>query len=140
MISIPDPVELSPGEVKSRTDNERTRILRHAYGFISRNNRAGGLAHVRAYIESSPDSAQDYRWFFAEMLKWESKDAALFFAQEYLTYLLDINAQIDAVKLIARCRLENARFLPLPSDRERALNIALQLQHEELAKYLSAAG
>ncbi len=136
MVSIPDSRELTPEEVETRTDAERTRTLSHAYGFISRNDRAGGLAHLQTYIDASPDPARDYRWFFNEMLNWEGKDDALFFAQRYLTYLLDVDAKTDALKLIARCRLENERFKPLPGDRERALQVALQLQHDELVKFL----
>jgi len=136
MVSIADPRELTPDEVETRSDAERTRTLSHAYGFISRNDRAGGLAHLQTYIDASPDPARDYRWFFDEMLNWEGKDDALFFAQRYLTYLLDVDARTDALKLIVRCRLENERFKPLPADRERALQVALQLQHDELVKFL----
>ena len=136
MVSIADAVELTPDEVGARTDAERTQVLGHAYGFISRNDRAGGLAHLQTYIDASPEPARDYRWFFDEMLNWEAKDDALFFAQRYLTYLLDVDAKTDALKLIARCRLENERFKPLPGDRERALQVALQLHHEELVKFL----
>lgn len=133
MVSFPD---ASPDEVEARTDVERTKALSHAYGFISRNDRAGGFAHLQTYIDASPYPAHDYRWFFDEMLNWEGKDDALFFAQRYLTYLLDVDAQTDALKLIARCRLENERFKPLPADRERALQVALRLQHDELVKFL----
>ena len=138
MISIPDPVEMTPDEVAALTDAERTRILSHAYGFISRNDREGGFAHIQTYIDASPNPASDYHWFLNEMFEWESTDDALFFAQRYLTYLLDLNAQIDAMKLIGRCRLENSSFRPLLEDRERVLDVARRLQHEELEKYLSS--
>ena len=70
------------------------------------------------------------------MLDWEPNDAALFFAQSYLSRLLDERLHVDAVKLIARCRLENPAFKPLTSDRERALEVATALGHDDLAAYL----
>jgi len=136
MVSIPDSVELTPDEVDLRSDAERARTLSHAYGLISRNDRAGGLAHLQTFIDAAADPACDYRWFFSEMLAWEKKDDALFFAQRYLTYLLDVEADTESLKLIARCRLENERFRPLPTDRERALQVAQRLRHNELVKVL----
>ncbi|NOX69424.1 MAG: hypothetical protein GXP15_09580 [Gammaproteobacteria bacterium] len=136
MVSIPDAAELTPDEVEDRTDAERARTLGHAYGFISRNDRVGGFAHLQTYIDASADPVRDYHWFFNEMLGWEKKDEALFFAQRYLTFLLDVDADTDVLKLIARCRLENERFKPLPADRDRALQVARRLQHDELVKVL----
>jgi hypothetical protein len=72
------------------------------------------------------------------MLSWESKDAALFFAQRYLGHLLDTNEDVAAMKLIARCRLENSLFRPLPKDRERALDLAKQLGHDDMVRFLTS--
>jgi len=138
MLSIPDAVELTPEAIAVRDDKERTVILGHAYGFFSRNDRTGGLAHLQVFIDASPDPEAEYRWFYDAMLEWESKDHALFFAQRYLTFLLDMNAQIDALKLIARCCLENSQFMPAAADRERALDVAQRLQHEDLVRHLSS--
>ena len=138
MISIPDPLELTVDEIATQIDAKRSATLSHAYSFISRGNRAGGLAHIQSYIDNSPDPASDYAWFFNEMQNWESKDEALFFAQRYLGFLLDSNERVSAMKLITRCRLENSLFRPLPEDRQRALDVATQLGHDEMVRFLES--
>ena len=89
-ISVDLPPAREPGAEKLDTDltRERTEVLNHAYGFVSRGNRQGGLQHIDAWISSEADTGGAYRWFFEQMLKWESTDAALFFAQTYLSWLL----------------------------------------------------
>jgi hypothetical protein len=139
MISIPEPLEPTVDEIETRAQQERATTLSHAYGFVSRNDRAGGFAHLQRYIDAAPDPKIEYDWFFSQMLNWEIRDHALFFAQRYLSYLLDAGHHIAAMKLIARCRLENARFRPLPEDLERALEAAKRLQNDELVQILSAA-
>jgi len=140
MISIPEPLELTVDEIESRTTQERANTLSHAYGFISRNDRAGGFKHLQTYIDVAPDAGIEYRWFLDQMFEWESKDHALFFAQRYLSFLLDTDQAVEAMKLIARCRLENARFRPLAEDRERALAVAQRMQNDEMVQALSDAG
>jgi putative membrane protein insertion efficiency factor len=130
-----DPV---PDELGARTERERSNTLDHAYAFISRDNRAGGLAHIESHIDNSPDPSLEYPWFFNAMLSWESKDAALFLAQRYLGYLLDSNEDVAAMKLIVRCRLENSLFKPQPKYRERALDIAHQLGHDDMIRFLTS--
>jgi hypothetical protein len=138
MLSIPDVVDLTTHELGARVEGERSSTLNHAYAFISRDNRAGGLAHIQAHIDNSADPSIEYPWFFNAMLSWESKDAALFFAQRYLSYLLDTNEDVVAMKLITRCRLENSLFKPLHKDRERALDIAKQLDHDDMIRFLTS--
>jgi len=140
MISIPDSLELTADEIESRTTQERASTLSHAYGFISRNDRAGGFAHLQTYIDVAPDAAIEYRWFIDQMLGWETKDHALFFAQHYLKFLLDNDQSVEAMKLIARCRLENPRFRPLAEDRQRALAVARRMQNDAMVEALSDAG
>ena len=72
------------------------------------------------------------------MQNWESKDEALFFAQTYLGFLLDANEKVSAMKLIARCRLKNSLFRPLPEDRRRALDVATQLGHDDMVRFLKS--
>jgi hypothetical protein len=116
--------------------SERAAVLNHAYGLVSRGNRAGGLGHVRDWIDRDPDPDAAWRWFFEQMLRWEVTDAALQFGQQYLGLLLRSGDQVAAVKLIARCRLENEAFRPLPDDRELARQAAEHCGNEELARTL----
>jgi hypothetical protein len=135
-VDIPPPMEADAEQLDADLTRERTQVLNHAYGFVSRGNRQGGLQHIQDWIGKEVDVAAAYRWFFEQMLKWESKDAALFFAQKYLSMLLAEQRDIDALKLISRCRLEDARFKPLPEDRHEAFAAAERQHHDELCEYL----
>jgi len=68
--------------------------------------------------------------------EWESTDAALFLAQMYLTRLLLAQRDVEALKLMSRCLLENKRFKPLAKDRGAALAAAERQGNEDLIKYL----
>lgn len=116
----------------------RRRVLNHAYGFFSRDNRAGALAHVRSALRDETDVDSAYYWYFSEMLKWESKDAALMLAQTRLTGLLAEERGVEAVKLISRCLLENPRFRPLPGDLDAALQMAARLDRDDLVRILKS--
>ena len=137
-VDMPPPLEADAEEMKAELTRERTKVLNHAYGFVSRGNRQGGLQHIEEWIEKEVDVAATYRWFFEQMLKWESKEAALFFAQKYLSRLLGDQRDVEALKLISRCRLEDARFRPLPEDRHEALAAAERQGNDELRKYLKS--
>ena len=136
-IGIPAPVERDDVEQAADLERQRTQVLNHAYGFASRDNRGGGLAHVYDWLERDPDPARAWRWFFEQMLKWENKDPAMVFAQQYLSELLHSELQIEAVKLMMRCRLVNPAFAPFPADRDLARQAALNCHNEELANSLS---
>ena len=69
---------------------------------------------------------------FHEMLKWESKDPALFFAQEYLGRLLEWQMDNEALKLIARCLHENAGWRPLPENRDDVNELAARHGRDDL--------
>ncbi len=137
------PVELPPQrqpdarQLDAARTRERTNVLNHAYGFVSRGNRQGGLQHLYRWLDHEANADEAYRWFFAEMLKWESKEAALLLAQKYLNWLLSQSRDTDALKLISRCVLENARFKPLPEDRDAALAAAERLGNDDLIEYLN---
>ena len=113
-------------------------VLNHAYGFFSRDNRAGALAHIRSALRDETDVDAAYYWYFSEMLRWESKDAALMLAQERLTELLRGERGVEAVKLISRCLLENPRFRPLPGDLDSALQVAARLDRDDLVRTLES--
>ena len=135
-VDIHEPVEPDAAVVDAALARRRTIVLNHAYGFVSRDNRAGGLQHVTDWIDRDPEPDSAWAWFFEQMLRWEIKDPALLFGQQYLGRLLDDGDDIAAVKLMLRCRLENEAFRPLAEDRERALEAAERCQHVELASLL----
>jgi hypothetical protein len=122
-----------PEDVLSRS---RRRVMNHAYGFFTRDNRAGAMKHVEAAIKDESDVDDAYRWYFDEMLKWESRDAALLLAQSWLTRLLDEERDVEAVKLISRCLLENPRFRPLTEDLDAALELAMRMKRDDLVRTL----
>lgn len=137
-IEIEDPLE--PGEEKIAGDllKERRNIATHAYGFVSRGNREGGLRHIRQRIAEEPDTNAACRWFFQEMLKWEGKDAALFFAQDYFAHLLSEQLDTDALKLISQCLHEDPRWKPLQADRAAALELADKYARDDLVSSLTS--
>jgi len=110
---------LEKTDEESRTDllAARKRVASHAYGFISRDNRTGGFAHIRQWLEREANRDEAYGWFFREMLTWESKLPALFFAQDFLHQLLCWQMEREALKLISRCLHEDADWLPARDDR-----------------------
>jgi hypothetical protein len=135
-VGIYKPVERSKAEMNSCLQNLRTDVLNHAYGFISRGNRVGGLKHIRDWIEEDPDPVLGWQWFFDQMMRWEIKDPALVFGQQYLGWLLRNGDHVAAVKVMLRCRMENEAFQPLAEDKPLALEAAERCQHEELINLL----
>ncbi len=132
-----NPQEPDQAAVDALAERERINILNHAYGLISRGNREGGMSHIQAHLDNSPSIADDYRWFFEGMLRWEETDPALVFAQRYLSYLLDAGEQVMALKLLSRCTLEDPRFRPRPEDRARMRELAQAYGRDDLGKMLS---
>ena len=53
-----------------------------------------------------------------------------------LDVLAKIGEQVEAVKLMLRCRLVNAAFRPLPEDAALALDAARHCQNDELISFL----
>ncbi len=136
-LDLPRAREPSAEQLDANLMRERTRVLNHAYGFVSRSNRLGGLQHIDAWIENEADIGAAYRWFFEQMLKWESTEAAIIFAQTYLSWLLKQRRDIEALKLIARSLLVEERFKPLPEDMGAARAAAERLGNDELYEYLN---
>jgi hypothetical protein len=131
-VRIPDPVEPGEADVAAVRDSDRRKVLNHAYGFASRGNLDGALAHVRSAIFDDPEPAAARRWYFERMLQWESNTCALFFAQDYLAWLLAEGRDIETLKLLTRCFLEDPAFRPLPADREAAVDIARRFHRDDL--------
>ncbi|MGB5512292.1 MAG: hypothetical protein WBM87_11340 [Woeseiaceae bacterium] len=135
-IAIPDPVEKAADVVETELVRDRTRVLNHAYGFISRDNRSGGFGHIFASIKDDPDPAAAWAWFLERMLSWEDQTAALIFAQHYLHDLLHYGESVRAAKLMMRCRLVDAQFRPLPEDLDAAIEAAKAVSNGELVAVL----
>jgi hypothetical protein len=137
-IDIEDPLEPSEDEIAGDLLKERRNIATHAYGFVSRGNRDGGLKHIRQRIDEEADADAACRWFFLEMMRWESKDAALFFAQDYFAHLLAEQLDNDALKLISQCLHEDPRWKPLQRDRAAALELAEKYARDDLIRSLKS--
>jgi len=118
--------------------SDRRAVLNHAYGLVSRGNLDGGLRHVAGFLASSEQRAEDYRWFFEQMLGWEHRDAALFLAQDYLACLLAAGDDVSAVKLISRCLMLDPGFRPAASDRDEVSRVIERLGRDDVARLLAA--
>lgn len=136
-VDIPDAIEPDADVVISRLQRERTGVLNHAYGFASRGNRQGGLAHISDWLLRDPDPDDAWPWFLEQMLRWEDTMPALLFAQRYLSILLGNGEQVRAVKLLMRCRMIDEHFRPLPADLPMAIAAAEACRNEDLATVLS---
>lgn len=101
---------------RARLDAERNGVLNHAYGFISRGNRAGGIRHIESYLESESSHPVEAVWFFNAMTEWEHPDAALAFGRELIGRLLREGFPTEARKILLRCKALDERFLPRPED------------------------
>ena len=117
-------------------EKERTTVLNHGYGLASRGNREGGLSHIYAWLMRDPDPVEAWQWFFEQMLKWEQNEHALYFAQEYIHWLLKQGENVRAVKVIQRGRLQNERFKPKAEDMGAAIEAADSCGNPELADAL----
>jgi len=127
---------VSDEEIANELELERQKVANHAYGFISRGNREGGFAHILDWIQNEPDVDAASAWFFGEMMKWESKDAALFYAQTYLSHLLHHEHDAKALKLMSTCVHADPRWKPAANDRPHAINLAKKFQRHDLLKSL----
>ena len=133
-VDIELPLEPTESELQADLQVARSRVANHAYGFISRGNRAGGFAHIRQRLEEETERGAAYAWFFREMLKWEDKVPALFFAQDYLRQLLGWNLDREALKLISRCLHENADWLPGQAERGAVRALIERHGRDDLAR------
>jgi len=132
--------DVSVGEVQEQHESdyrddlaaERQKVASHAYGFISRGNREGGFKHIRQWLETDPDPDDGVDWFFNELMRWEEKDAALFFGQECLSHYLHHENDALALKLIARCLHENPAWKPRADDRPHAKALAEKYLRDDL--------
>jgi rubrerythrin len=135
-IDIELPLEPTESELHDDLIGERQRVANHAYGFISRGNREGGFAHIRAWLQQEANRDEAYQWFFLEMLKWESSVPALFFAQEFLRQLLKWDMDREALKLISRCLHEDPQWRPQQDERADVQDLLDRHGREDLIRKL----
>jgi len=135
-LDIPMPVSIDAETERDRHLLERTMVLNHAYGIVSRGNRAQGLEHIYKALSDDPNDEAGWAWFFANMLRWENPEAALAFAQQYVHELLSYGENVKAVKVMMRCRMVNPAFKPLLEDLDIAAAAAEECHNEELASFL----
>lgn len=136
LVDIPDAVEPGADVVEEQLTAERKRVANHAYGFISRGNRAGGFAHIEEWLREEGDGEEAWQWFFEELLRWDSTTPALFFAQDYLRLLLDRRHDAQAIKLLARCLHVEPRFRPHEADRDAVTELLERANRDDLKKQL----
>jgi hypothetical protein len=137
-IQIDAPLAATEAHIAADLLKERRKVATHAYGFISRGNRDGGLAHIRQRLAQEADVTDAGRWFFHEMLTWETRSAALFFAQEYFAHLLSKDDDLNALKLLSRCLHEDASWKPLLRDRDAATQLAEKYKRDDLLRNLGS--
>jgi len=135
-VYIEEPLQADAEAQSSDLDKQRTGILDHAYGFVSRGNREGGLEHIFTWLREDPNPEQAWAWFFEQMLQWEQKRSALFYAQHYLSRLLAIGEPVKAVKLMLRCQILDETFRPLRDDIPATIDAALHCGNTALADAL----
>ncbi len=135
-LRLEDPLEQTEAEIAGDLEKEREKVASHAYGFISRGNREGGFAHITDWIQKEPDIDVASAWFFSKMMKWESKDPALFYAQIYIAHLLHHNEEMKALKLVSICLHENPAWKPKAEDRQHVVELAEKYQRDDLLKSL----
>ena len=135
-VYIDDPLDPEVEKQISDLDKQRTAVLNHAYGFVSRGNREGGLGHIYSWLQDDPDPEQAWPWFFEHMLQWEQGQNALFFAQRYLSRLLAADEPVRAVKLVLRCQLLEASFRPFREDIAATIDVATRCGNTALADAL----
>ena len=135
-LDIPMPRGIDEATERERHLVSRTAVLNHAYGIVSRGNRANGLEHIYEALAEDPYEEAGWAWFFENMLRWENPEAALAFAQQYVHELLRYGENVKAVKVMLRCRMVNPAFKPLPEDIELAAAAAEQCHNDELASFL----
>ena len=135
-VEIPDAIEPEAEKVLVGLHRERIKVVNHAYGFASRDNRDGALEHIYDWLVKDPDPDTAWPWFLDQMLRWENTWPALLLAQQYVGRLLEHNDKVGAVKLMLRCRLVNPDFRPLTADLPAAIAAAEACRNMELAQAL----
>ena len=135
-VDIAPPLEATKEKIASDLDRERQQVIGHAYGFISRGNREGGFAHILDWVQKEPDVHAASAWFFEAMMKWESKEPALFYGQTYLAHLLHHEDDASALKLLSACLHADATWRPRRDDRDAVDELVAKYARQDLLELL----
>lgn len=119
-----------------QTLKQREHALNHAYGIISRGNRAGGFAVLDNYAATESQRVAVEVWFFQAMLEWNLGDVPLYYAQRLLGDLLDAGEETAAMKICLRCLQQNPAFRPDLDDVPRLREVAMRLGNHDVANAL----
>lgn len=134
---IAAPREATADELDAAVTADRSKVLNHAYGLLSRGNRDGGFAHLDAYLDNCEDDAAAALWFYFQMQAWDLGDVPLFYAQGLIARLLDRGDDAAALKVLTSCLHRNENFRPRPEDRQRLSGAAEQAGNGEISRALS---
>jgi hypothetical protein len=137
-VEIPDSKEPDIAAVDAKLLAERKAVATHAYGFVSRGNRDGGLRHIQQRIDEEADVDGAYQWFFDEMSRWQSTDVVLYFAQPYLSRLLRLDEDAVAIRVLMRCLHRNPAFRPLEQDRQLLVDMLQKHRRSDLITSLQS--
>lgn len=135
-VDIPAALEPDQPSRDRKQLGERQLVANHAYGFISRGNRTGGLKHVQQRIDEEADVDGAWQWFFDEMMRWESSDAVLYYAQNFLSRLLRLDQDAAAIRVLTRCLHRDPRFRPLEQDRQLVSQLLQKQRRDDLLQQL----
>jgi hypothetical protein len=136
-VDLPEAAGVDEENLRRGLARKRSQVLDHAYGFVSRGNRDGGMEHIYRWLARDPEPDDAWSWFFERMVRWENPYPGLLLAQQYVGRLLEAGDQVGAVKLILRCRLMDETFRPPGADLPRAITAAEACKNPELAEALS---
>jgi hypothetical protein len=95
----------------ARVEQERHRVLDHAYGLASRGNVRGALAYLERYIETEvaePERLAVRAWVFNEMTRWDNPGPALDFGRDLVARLGDSMPALTAKLGLSCAALEEA--------------------------------
>ncbi len=138
-VDILDDTGIDQPSQNRKMQGKRQAVAGHAYGFISRGNRDGGLKHILDRIDAEEDVDDAWHWFFDEMSRWQSSDAVLYLAQPYLSRLLRLDQDAAALRVLTRCLHRNPRFRPLEQDRELLFELLKKRHRQDLLAQLKSS-
>lgn len=108
--------EASPqARAERQLEQEYRKVANHAYSFISRENSAGGMRHLRDYLDANKGDTELTAWFFTELSRWEDQRPAGVLAREHITRLAAANDLREALAILEERRVVEPGFMPDPA-------------------------
>lgn len=130
--------EKADEKLRTQTEAEYRKVATHAYGIISRGNRAGGMKHIRDYLDGHGRSIETLRWFFDELGGWEIDAPHFELSNDYLLSLLAHGDGNLALKVAYRCFERDHRYRPSPEIAELLIEQAQALGWQDMVGRLRA--